>query len=57
MTPITVHRTALPEPIEERLKEIAGQLELSPREPGDDPPTCGDEGGGNLFATQKRTPP
>ena len=55
MNDITVHRTSLPEPVEQKLREVAEQLELPPRRQGDDPPTCGDEGGGNLFADQKRT--
>jgi hypothetical protein len=27
----------------------ATRLEVPPARPGDDPPTCGDEGGGNLY--------
>jgi len=53
--PITVHRTGLPEPVEEKLREVAAQLELPPpREGDDDPPSYGDEGGGYLYADQRR---
>jgi hypothetical protein len=58
MNPITVHRTPLPEPLEERLRELVAQLELPPaRSDQDDPPTYGDEGGGYLYADQKRVRP
>jgi hypothetical protein len=40
-------------PVEEteadRKEREAARLEIPPVKPGDDPPTCGDEGGGSLF--------
>lgn len=39
---------------EEVRRQIAEQLDLAPSRPGDDPPTNGDEGGGTVFADQKK---
>jgi hypothetical protein len=40
-------------PVEESVADLkereAARLEVPPVKPGDDPPTCGDEGGGSLY--------
>ena len=34
---------------EERREREAARLDVAPARPGDDPPTCGDEGGGSPY--------
>jgi len=41
----------------DRRKREALRLEVAPSRPGDDPPTYGDEGGGNLYPDSSRSTP
>jgi len=37
----------------DRLEREAERIQVPPPHPGDDPPTYGDEGGGNLFPERR----
>jgi hypothetical protein len=43
----------------DRREHEAQRLDVAPANPGDDPPTCGDEGGGSPFPERsaEKTPP
>ena len=41
---------AVEETEEDRREREAARLEMPPARPGEDPPTYGDEGGGNLYS-------
>jgi hypothetical protein len=64
MNPYLYCATELPPPADAAVDESeaarrereAARLDVAPQRPGDDPPTCGDEGGGSLVSAETPRP-